>query len=88
MWKFALGDSVKDIISGFAGIVDGRTEWLNGCRRYIVQPRGLKKEDGLPLTNATFDEEQLQSFGKGIKAVKMATASVGGPRQTPARRGE
>ena len=42
-----LGDLVKDIISGFEGIVVADTQWLNGRRRLILQPRGL--HEGKPI---------------------------------------
>ena len=28
---FKMRDEVTDIITGFTGIVVGKTEWLNGC---------------------------------------------------------
>ena len=33
-----LGDKVKDTITGFTGVVTGRSEWLFGCVRCAVQP--------------------------------------------------
>ena len=42
-----LGFTVKDIITGFTGVVTAKTVWLNGCIRYGVQSRELK--DGIPL---------------------------------------
>ena len=33
-----LGQTAKDTISGFKGVVIGRTEWLNGCVRVGLQP--------------------------------------------------
>ena len=53
-----LGDTVKDTISGFSGVVVARTEWLNGCIRICVQPKAL--HDGKPIDNHTFDLEQLE----------------------------
>ncbi len=65
-----LGDKVKDKVSGFTGIVIGKTEWLHGCTRCIVQPP-VKKDGTLPENNA-FDEPQLElvSKRKGEKSKK------------------
>jgi len=53
-----LGDTVKDKISGYKGIVIAITAWLHGCKRVTVQSQKLK--DGKPLDNFTFDEPQLE----------------------------
>jgi hypothetical protein len=41
VFKINLGAFVKDKITGFEGIVIGRTQWLYGCVRYTVQQREL-----------------------------------------------
>lgn len=56
-FKFNLGATVKDRISGFEGIVICRTEWLNNCSVYGVQPAGLR--DGKIPEREHFDEPQL-----------------------------
>lgn len=58
MSKINLGDKVKDSVTGFTGIAIGRTTWLHGCDRIIVQPDGLTKE-GKMFENGSFDEPQL-----------------------------
>ncbi len=50
-----LGSRAKDKISGFEGIVTGRTEWLTGCDRYLLE--GPHK-DGKRVTEG-FDEYSL-----------------------------
>ena len=52
-----LGKRVKDTITGFEGIVVGRTEWLYGCVRVSVQPQTL--HEGKPVEYQIFDEPQL-----------------------------
>jgi hypothetical protein len=56
-FKFALGDRLKDSISKFTGICTSRTEWLNGCKRYLIQPEKMK--DGKPIEPQWVDEEQV-----------------------------
>lgn len=41
---FALGDRVKDRVSGFEGIVFHRSEWLTNCNTYGVKPTKLDKK--------------------------------------------
>ncbi len=57
MFKFSVGDKLKDKITGFSGVVMARTEWLNGCVRYQLQPTELKA--GKMQDEAVFDEGQL-----------------------------
>ena len=58
MNNIKLGDTVKDTITGFTGVVVCDSKWLHGCRRLSVQPRELK--DGKPIDIQSFDEPQLE----------------------------
>lgn len=82
-YKFAKGDEVKDIITGFKGIVISQTSWFNGCVRYLVQSQKLGKDND-PEKGAAFDEAQLELVkGKKVKtptAEPVAAKSPGGPR--------
>lgn len=64
-FKFALGQEVKDRITGFSGVVVGRTEYITGCNRYSIQSRKLSKE-GKPSDWVSFDEDQLIDLKKNI----------------------
>jgi len=74
-FKFELGDEVKDVITGYSGVVMHRTQWLHGCNTYGLQPRELDK-DGAPVKREVFDEPGLK-----LKKAKVAEASrkTGGP---------
>lgn len=76
-----VGDTAKDTITGFEGVVVARTEWLNGCARLTIQPRGLDK-DGKVMDSNTFDEAQLQLVAAKNHEAKRDT---GGPRPEPVR---
>jgi len=78
--SIALGDDVKDDITGLKGTVIAITEWLNGCRRVCVQPKNL--HEGKPVEAITLDAEQV-SLVKAHKPV--ATKPTGGPSISPAR---
>lgn len=43
MMEIALGSEVEDITTGFRGIVTNRTEYMNGCIQYFVEPPVDKK---------------------------------------------
>jgi hypothetical protein len=57
-----LGDEVKDIVTGFTGIVTAKTEWLNKCVRIHVTPQKL--HEGKPIESQVFDLEQLEVLKK------------------------
>lgn len=46
-----LGDKVRDVITGFEGIVTGHAEYVTGCDQYLLQPQ-IKAE----AKDATFPE--------------------------------
>jgi hypothetical protein len=80
MFKHELGTKVKDRITGLVGTVVGRTEWLYGCRRYVVQPEGLK--DGKPIETIHYDEDAVEPLDKGIPGT---VNNTGGPQPEPKR---
>ena len=57
-----LGDTVKDKITGFEGIVDAVIEYRNGCRRMAIKSKELV--DGKPVDTQWFDEPDLESVKK------------------------
>jgi hypothetical protein len=52
-----LGAYAREIISGFEGVIVGKTLHLNGCHRVIIQPTKLK--DGEPLSALSVDVQQV-----------------------------
>lgn len=81
-FKIELGSEVQDKVTGFKGVVIGRTEWHYGCRRYTVQPKGLTKE-GKTFDTACFDEDALKVTKRPAKA--KTVKDTGGPQPSPAR---
>jgi len=73
-FKYDCGDEVKDKITGFVGIVNCRTQWLNNCSTYGVKSRKLK--DGAMLSQESFDEPQLELVKRKALEPKQNT---GGP---------
>lgn len=76
-----LGSIARDKITGFVGVVIAKTEWLNGCRRFTIQPQELK--DGRPIEACSFDEQQVDEI-EGKPATEPAKRP-GGPFPEPAR---
>ena len=84
IFKFDLGDQVKDPITRLEGVIIARSQWMNLCVRYAVQPREL--HDGKIVEDVWFDEAQLESM-KGTKnlapvrevPVGAPVATTGGP---------
>jgi len=94
--RILLGQQVRDIVTGFEGTATSRVEFLNGCVRYAVQPRGLDK-DGKPFENQYVDQEQIEVLGDGVRATLMLeqlelidphTPITGGPRPDPVRQAD
>jgi len=70
-----IGKVVHDTITGFTGVVIGRTEWLHGCVRIGVESQELK--DGKPIEIQWFDEARCE----------LTSAAPGGPeRRDPSSR--
>ena len=62
-----LGDKVKDRVTGFTGIVTGRTTFLHGCVRICITSDKLPK-DGKPLDPIWIDEPQAVLVKAGVLA--------------------
>ena len=73
--KVALGDKVKDTVSGYKGIVIGRSDFLNGCTRIGIQQ--VVGKDGSYQEPQWFDEPQLEVIK--TKVTKQGPRDTGGP---------
>ena len=76
-FKFNNGEEVKDLVSGFTGIIDCSALWLNGCRRYSVQPKVKEGESAKP-DSIWLDEETLEKLSDGVNKIVEPT-KTGGP---------
>lgn len=88
------GDEVRDMVTGFTGIVISVTEFLNGCRRLCVCPP--VKEDNTFRDERWFDDGQIEVLIVGkvrsnpalpepepeqtARAAQPTTRSIGGDR--------
>lgn len=71
MFKFKLGNAVKDSISGTTGIVDAVVEWDNGSIQYSIQHPIPK--DGERVKSFWFDSHYLETdpLGRGVGPVEI-----------------
>lgn len=53
-----LGDRVEHKLNGLRGIASGRTEYMNGCRQFLIQQEKLDK-DGKGIEGVWYDEQWL-----------------------------
>jgi hypothetical protein len=63
---FELNQEVKDVVTGFKGIIMGRTEYNTGCIQYGVLPQELGEGGKVPDWH-WFDETRLIATGKKIE---------------------
>ena len=75
--KFELNQEVKDVVTGFKGIIMGITEYNTGCIQYGVCPQKLDKNGKTPEW-LWFNGSRLKVTGKGLD-IKPA---IGGPHPT------
>jgi hypothetical protein len=78
VFKYSLGQVVRDKLTKFQGIVMARTEYHTGCITYGVMPKELTK-DGKPKDWEWLDETRLESTSKSKKLEK----GIGGPQPRP-----
>lgn len=82
-FKHAMGAEVKDVVTGFKGVITARVEYVTGCRQYLVNPRKLDK-DGKPAGSIYYDEDRLVVTGRGLN--KIMVDNPGGPQADEPRR--
>ena len=82
-----IGDRVKNWVNGMTGIATGRTEYLNGCRQFLVQHETLDK-DGKQIDGTWWDEQYLEVVLSQVRTdpfLKVAKATAGGPSGSTSR---
>lgn len=80
----SVGQTVKDVITGYEGVVVSRHEYLHGCTRLTVQTREMK--DGKPIDEEVFDEQRVQILDiPNVLDIAPRTNAPGGDRPVPGR---
>lgn len=81
IFKYNLGAHTEDVITGFKGVVVGRTQYLTGCVQYGLQKKGLTK-DGKVAGWQWFDESRLKLSSSETLKIDQET-EPGGPAPMP-----
>ena len=68
-----MGKEVKDMVTGYTGLVTGRSTWLFGCNQYCVVQKA--SESGDIKSGEWFDEGRLIVVGDGIRPQEVAAES-------------
>jgi hypothetical protein len=80
--KPQLGDRVREIVSGYEGVVSGYVEYLWGCHQVLV---GRADKDGKPESE-WFDIGRIEVVEQNFLApVSPATPHAGADKPAPAR---
>lgn len=80
---FELGQEVRDVVTGYTGVVRGRAQYLTGCNTYAVQTRKLS-DTGKPEDWLWFDENVLTATnGPGVIITTPAVDDRRGGPQSP-----
>lgn len=74
-FKYKLGAKARDKVTGYTGVINAVSRWLNGCNRYVVQAPVDK--DGKIPDGHTFDEENLEILEEEV--IKDKPVKTGGP---------
>lgn len=84
-FKFSRGATLRDVITGFTGVVTGRADYITGCAQYLLQPTGMV--DGKKADTHWFDEQRLVLENtKVVQLDEQANAKTpGSDRQAPTK---
>ncbi|RWC23128.1 MAG: hypothetical protein EOS55_14055 [Mesorhizobium sp.] len=81
--KAVLGTTLRDVITGFSGVVVGRVEYLTGCNQALLQPK--VGENGALIESVWIDEQRLGPVA-GVARIKIDNgATPGADRPAPKR---
>ncbi len=76
-YEIRMGQKVKDIVTGFEGIVVARVEFINGCVQYAVRPKVDDK--GNMVESEYIDVDRLKLVNSGVQGMmKTYETTIGG----------
>lgn len=74
MFRFNLGDKVRDTFTGFVGFIHGSAAYITGCNQHVVNARTV--EGGKPSEGHWLDDMRLELVEA---AAPVAAVETGGP---------
>lgn len=75
-----LGKRARDKVTGFKGVITGRSQFITGCDQYVLIPK-MKKGDTELAKGQWFDEGRLEVIGDGIAVEDVMAEKPGGPQR-------
>lgn len=85
MKSIELGQTGKDIITGFTGVCIGKVQYLTGCNQVALLPAKLSK-DGNRMNAEYFDESRIMvTNAKTIKLIGNLAIENPGRDEAPPR---
>ncbi len=77
-----LGDSAKDVVTGFAGVITGKAEYISGCSQALIVPPVAA--DGAYREGQWFDIQRIEITA--VKKVQLDnTRTPGADKEAPKR---
>lgn len=82
---FTLGDTVRDVVTGFEGCMVVRAVWLHGCARVGIEPTTLDKDERPATEVYWFDEPRIEIVSRKDVPNTTGEKRPGGPQRDPQR---
>ena len=76
-----LGETYRDVISGFEGVCTGKATYITACDQSCLKPRTLNK-DGDPRDGQWFDDTQIEIVPTSVR-LQLDTSPVDGAGHEP-----
>ena len=80
-----LGHTVRDVVTGFSGVMTGYVTYLSGCHQGLVAPK--VKDDGTLAPGEWFDVQRLSITDTQPRVCLDNSRTPGHDRQAPRRNG-
>lgn len=69
-----MGKKVKDVVTGFTGLVTGKLEALYGCTQYVITAP-VNEKGKADDNKAVVDEGRIKVLGQGIRPKEVKAKS-------------
>ena len=80
-FKFKNGDQVREMVTGFTGIITGSVYYLTGCNQYLVTAK--QKDEFSEASTVWYDEGRLEYIDNQITPEMVEAEAPGCDRKPP-----
>ncbi len=82
-FEYEMGETLRDVVTGFQGVVMARAQFSTGCIHYGIQPVEVGTNGKLPDWE-WLDSSRMEKVGNKTVGFKRAKEGAsGGPAQNP-----